>query len=73
VGNAHDSCHVALGLSYSDTYCRNSAELTEKLNKKLGFNGFALRDMVNTDQKRVSAHLTTGEKTTIYENGQFTC
>jgi aminopeptidase len=62
-----------LGSSYSDTYSGNPAELTEKLKKTLGFNDSALHwDLVNTEQKRVSAHLTTGGQTTIYEDGQFT-
>ena len=73
-GGAHGNCHVALGSSYTDTYSGNSAELTERLKKKLGFNDSALHwDLVNTEQKKVSAHLKTGEKITIYEDGQFTC
>jgi aminopeptidase len=73
-GGTHGNCHVALGSSYTDTYSGDSAELTERLKKKLGFNDSALHwDLVNTEQKRVSAHLKTGEKTTIYEDGRFTC
>jgi len=73
-GGPHGNCHVALGSSYTDTYSGNSAELTEKLKKKLGFNDSALHwDLVNTEQKRVTAHLTNGGQTTIYENGQFIC
>jgi aminopeptidase len=73
-GGAHGNCHVALGSAYTDTYSGNSAELTEKLKKKLGFNDSALHwDLVNTEQKRVSAHLTPGGQTTIYEDGQFIC
>lgn len=72
-GGEYGNCHVALGSSYSDTYSGNPAELTEKLKKTLGFNDSALHwDLVNTEQKRVSAHLTTGGQTTIYEDGQFT-
>lgn len=73
-GGAQGNCHVALGSSYTDTYSGNSAELTERLKKKLGFNDSALHwDLVNTEQKRVSAHLTTGGQITIYEDGRFTC
>ncbi|MFH0996739.1 MAG: aminopeptidase [Pseudomonadota bacterium] len=73
-GGPNGNCHVALGSSYTDTYSGNSAELTEKLKKKLGFNDSALHwDLVNTEQKRVSAHLKTGEKISIYEDGRFTC
>ncbi len=73
-GGPHGNCHVALGSSYTDTYSGNAAELTETLKKKLGFNDSALHwDLVNTEPKRVSAHLKTGGKTTIYEDGQFIC
>jgi aminopeptidase len=73
-GGPQGNCHVALGSSYTDTYSGNSAELTEKLKKKLGFNDSALHwDLVNTEQKRVSAHLKAGGQTTIYEDGQFIC
>jgi aminopeptidase len=38
----------------------------------LGFNDSALHwDLVNTQKKRVTAHLKGGRKTTIYENGKF--
>lgn len=73
-GGPHGNCHVALGSSYTDTYSGNSAGLTERLKKKLGFNDSALHwDLVNTEQKKVSAHLKTGEKITVYEDGRFTC
>ncbi len=73
-GGPHGNCHVALGSSYTDTFSGNSAELTERLKKKLGFNDSALHwDLVNTEQKRVSAHLKTGGQTTIYEDGRFIC
>jgi aminopeptidase len=61
-----------LGSSYADTYNGDPAELTNALKKKLGFNDSALHwDLVNTERKRVNAHLTSGEKVTIYENGRF--
>jgi aminopeptidase len=73
-GGEHGNCHIALGSSYTDTYTGNCAELTEKLKKKLGFNDSALHwDLVNTEQKRVTAHLTTGERIIIYEDGLFAC
>jgi aminopeptidase len=71
-GGKYGNCHVALGSSYSDTYNGKPAELTTALKKKLGFNDSALHwDLVNTERKRVTAHLTSGKKVTIYENGKF--
>jgi len=71
-GGKHGNCHVALGSSYSDTFDGDPAELTVDRKKKLGFNDSALHwDFVNTEDKRVVAHLTSGEKVTIYESGRF--
>jgi aminopeptidase len=42
------------------------------LKQKLGFNDSALHwDLVNTEKKRVTAHLKSGKVITIYENGKF--
>jgi len=72
-GGTEGNCHVALGSSYSDTYAGNPAHLTPALKKKLGFNDSALHwDLVNTEQKTVSAHLTNGRKVIIYDRGVFT-
>ncbi len=72
-GGRHGNCHVALGSSYADTYVGKPADLTKDLKRKLGFNDSALHwDLVNTEKKRVVAHLNTGRRITIFENGQFT-
>jgi len=72
-GGKFGNCHIALGASYSDTYSGNPKELTKAVKKKLGFNDSALHwDIVNTEKKRVSAKLSSGRKTTIYEDGKFT-
>ena len=72
-GGRHGNCHLAVGSSYADTYTGNPKELTKELKKSLGFNDSALHwDLVNTEKKRVVAHLKTGLRLTIYENGKFT-
>jgi len=71
-GGKEGNCHVALGSSYSDTFSGNPARLTPALKKKLGFNDSALHwDLVNTEAKTVTAHMTNGRKTVIYEGGEF--
>ncbi|MBF0395791.1 MAG: aminopeptidase [Desulfobacterales bacterium] len=71
-GGENGNCHLALGSSYSDTYDGDARELTKDLKQKLGFNDSALHwDLVNTENKRVTAYLKSGEKRTIYENGKF--
>jgi aminopeptidase len=72
-GGKYGNCHVALGSSYANTFAGDHNKLTAALKKKLGFNDSALHwDFVNTEKKRVVAHLKSGRKTTIYENGKFT-
>jgi aminopeptidase len=72
-GGRNGNCHIAVGASYSDTYDGNPAELTREKKARLGFNDSALHwDLVNTQDKRVTAHLESGEKKTIYEKGIFT-
>jgi aminopeptidase len=71
-GGPQGNCHIAVGSSYSDTYRGNPSDLTEARKKELGFNSSALHwDLVNTERKRVRAHLKNGRTVTIYENGQF--
>jgi aminopeptidase len=71
-GGEFGNCHVAIGSSYSDTYGGDISELTEDRKKDLGFNDSALHwDLVNTEQKRVTAYLVSGDKKVIYENGEF--
>ncbi len=71
-GGRWGNCHVALGASYADTYSGDAASLTKEKKTRLGFNDSALHwDLVNTEKKRVVAHLADGSRTTIYENGCF--
>lgn len=71
-GGRFGNCHVALGSSYSDTFKGDPKTLTPKRKEKLGFNDSALHwDLVNTENKRVTAHLSNGKKVCIYEGGEF--
>ena len=71
-GGKYGNSHIALGSSYSDTFSGNIAKLDKKLKKELGFNESALHwDLVNTQNKLVSAILKNGKHLTIYENGRF--
>ena len=71
-GGRYGNCHLAVGASYADTYDGDTAKLTKLMKKNLGFNDSALHwDLVNTEKKTVTAHLKTGEKRVVYENGLF--
>ncbi len=71
-GGKHGNCHIAIGASYSDTFRGDPAKLTTAMKKRLGFNDSALHwDLVNTEDKRVTATLKDGRNRTIYEKGMF--
>jgi aminopeptidase len=73
-GGRYGNCHVALGASYSDSYDGDLSRLTKERKERLGFNDSALHwDIVNTERKRVVAHLTSGEEMILYEDGGFKC
>ncbi len=71
-GGKYGNCHLALGMSYSDTYSGNPKELTKEKKKELGFNDSALHwDLINTERKTVTAYLRSGKELIIYKNGEF--
>jgi len=71
-GGKYGNCHLALGASYSDTFDGNPADLTKEKKQELGYNDSALHwDLVNTEKKKVTATLSSGEEVVIYENGLF--
>ena len=71
-GGKHGNCHVAIGNSYTDTYAGDPSKLTKEAKVKLGYNDSAVHwDMINTEDKKVTATLKSGRKVTLYEKGQF--
>ncbi len=71
-GGKFGNCHIALGSAYSDTYAGDASDLTKSAKKQLGFNDSALHwDIVNTEKKCVTARISNGRKTVIYDNGEF--
>lgn len=71
-GGSFGNCHLAVGASYSDTFRGDPRTLTKEAKKELGFNDSALHwDLINTEQKRVTAHLDGGGREVMYEDGMF--
>ncbi|MFA6317330.1 MAG: aminopeptidase [Elusimicrobiota bacterium] len=71
-GGRYGNCHIALGNSYSDAFSGDQTRLTKAMRKSLGFNESALHwDIVNTEDKRVTARLPGGRTVTVYEDGKF--
>ena len=71
-GGKYGNCHVAVGASYADTYTGPQSDITKEFKKKLGFNDSSLHwDLINTEDKRVTAKLKNGTTVTVYEKGEF--
>jgi aminopeptidase len=71
-GGLYGNCHLALGSSYSVTFNGDPSELTKEAKQKMGFNDSALHwDLVNTEDKTITATLATGKKILIYADGMF--
>ena len=71
-GGKYGNCHLAVGMSYSDTFKGDPSKLTRQLKEELGFNDSALHwDLINTEDKTVTAILSSGKKKLIYEKGMF--
>ncbi len=71
-GGKYGNCHVAVGVSYSDTFDGDPASLTEARKKQLGFNDSAIHwDIINTEDKLVTAKCKGGRTVTVYEKGRF--
>jgi aminopeptidase len=71
-GGKYGNSHIALGSSYSDTFAGDPSTLTAETRRELGFNDSALHwDLVNTEDKIVTATLRGGRTVRIYEKGMF--
>jgi len=72
MGGPFGNSHIALGMSYRDTYSGDVSKLTDKEAKRLGFNDSSVHtDVVSTTDRTVTAHLKDGSKKVIYKNGMF--
>ena len=74
MGGKYGNSHIAVGKSYHDTFSGDPAKLNDKkLAAKLGYNESAIHtDMITTEDRMVTATLSSGKELVIYKNGQFT-
>ncbi|KKW24876.1 MAG: Thermophilic metalloprotease (M29) superfamily [Candidatus Kaiserbacteria bacterium GW2011_GWC2_52_8b] len=71
-GGPFGNTHIALGMSYRDTYRGNVAKLTTKQAEAIGFNDSSVHtDIISTTRRTVTAHLKDGSKKVIYKDGRF--
>ncbi|WP_027722208.1 aminopeptidase [Maridesulfovibrio zosterae] len=71
-GAEYGNCHIALGQSLANTFSGPPEVLDKMMMESLGFNTSNMHwDLVNTENKKVTANLAEGKKITIYEDGHF--
>ncbi len=72
MGGRYGNTHLALGMSYRDTYSGDVSKLTTKEAEKLGFNDSSVHtDIISTTRRTVTAHLKDGSTKIIYKDGEF--
>lgn len=73
MGGPFGNTHLAVGMSYHDTYDGSTVNVPKTTFKELGYNESAIHvDMISTADRTVTATLAGGNKKIIYKNGQFT-
>ncbi len=72
MGGPFGNTHIAVGMSYRDTYAGDVSKLSTKEAQKLGFNDSSVHtDMISTTDRTVTAHLKNGKTVVIYKKGMF--
>ncbi len=72
MGGTYGNTHIAVGMSYRDTYAGDVSKLSTKEAQELGFNDSSVHtDMISTTDRTVTAHLKNGKQIVIYKKGQF--
>lgn len=73
LGGKYGNTHIALGLSYKDSYPRNPGKITKTAWKKMGYNDSSVHtDIISTFDRVVTATLSNGKEVVIYKKGKFT-
>lgn len=71
-GGNFGNCHIAIGCSYTEAFAGDKSDLTDELKKELGFSDSVIHwDLVNTEDKTVTAIMKDGSEEVIYKNGRF--
>jgi len=72
VGGPQGNTHLAVGMSYHDTYNGDESKVSKEEWERMGFNESVVHtDIVATSKRKVTATLPDGSKKIIYENGEF--
>lgn len=72
IGGRWGNTHLALGMSYRDTFAGDPSKLSAKQAADLGFNDSSVHtDIISTTRRTVTAHLKDGKTKIIYKDGEF--
>lgn len=72
MGGEYGNTHLALGMSYEDTFSGDVSKLTKAQSAKLGFNDSSVHtDIISTTKRTVTAHMKNGTQKVIYKDGHF--
>lgn len=72
MGGPNGNTHIALGMSYRDTFAGDVSKLSKKQADALGFNDSSVHtDIISTTPRTVTAHLKNGQEKIIYTQGKF--
>ncbi|MBI5457302.1 aminopeptidase [Candidatus Kaiserbacteria bacterium] len=72
MGGPYGNTHLALGMSYRDTFRGDVSKLTTKQAEALGFNDSSVHtDIISTTRRTVTAHLKDGSTKVVYKDGKF--
>jgi aminopeptidase len=72
VGGPQGNTHLAVGMSYKDTYDGNPSDISKEEWERLGYNDSAVHtDIVATSKRKVTATLDDGTEKVIYDDGKF--
>ncbi len=71
-GGHYGNTHLALGNAYKDSYPSDPSKVSTEEWVALGYNESVVHtDIVSTKNRKVTAHLVSGEQKIIYQNGKF--
>lgn len=72
IGGPQGNTHIAVGMSYKDTFSGDVANLSKEEAEALGFNDSSVHtDIISTTRRTVTAHLKDGKEKIIYKDGEF--
>ncbi len=71
-GGEQGNTHLAVGMSYKDSFVGDMSKVSAEEWKEMGFNDSAIHtDIISTEKRKVTAFLPDGSSKVIYNEGKF--